>query len=769
MSKIQDINLKEAFKLAVANHGQNKIKEAQILYNKILEVNPNHSPALNNLGVIFKNLGEIEKAKDCYKKAIEVDPNDADTNYNLGVIFQELGEYQKAKGCYEKVIEIKPDYINALNNLSVIFKNMREYQKAKDCLKRITQLNPKNTKAHNNLGIIFSELGEYQKAKSCYEKILEINPNLAYPYNNIGVIYSNLGDLENAISFYEKAIKIDTNLADPHNNLGAIHADLGDLEKAISCYKRAIELNSEYDEAIFNLASIFRIINFSYFPKKQIKSYKELFMILFRNNSIKHSDVACDMRLFFFSELDDGQLQQLFVLKSLLLTNKFIQNFLKEELLHLMLQKSLISLEFIEKLLTKIRHEVLFTLNGANKDILNEHFNFIISLAEQSWLNEYVYVQSEKEINLVNKLKQKIENDEKINELEIAILGCYIPLNSSRIITIKLLNHKSSNILFNDLIDVQIKDPLREIEITKSIKSLDIIEDTTSNKVREQYEEHPYPRWRHTSKYISSQFSLIINKGLRPNKIDCNDKFNNPNVLIAGCGTGSHPISATRYENADILAVDLSLTSLAYAKRKTEELNIKNIEYLQADILQLNKLDKKFDIIESSGVLHHMRDPIEGLKVLLNILEPHGFLKLGLYSEIARRDVVKARELIKKKKYNNPSKDIKICRQDIINQKEDPLLKKLTSGSEFYSMSTVRDLLFHVQEHRFTIPQISKILKDFDLEFLGFNMINPKIKIEYSKLFPYDKNNISLDNWHQFEINNPDIFAGMYQFWVRKI
>ena len=89
--------------------------------------------------------------------------------------------------------------------------------------------------------------------------------------------------------------------------------------------------------------------------------------------------------------------------------------------------------------------------------------------------------------------------------------------------------------------------------------------------------------------------------------------------------------------------------------------------------------------------------------------------------------------------------------------------------NDFYSTSSVRDLLFHVQEHRFTIPQISKILKDLNLEFLGFFFLNPPIKKKFSKLFPKDKNNISLDNWHQFEIDNPDTFINMYQFWVRKI
>ena len=118
-------------------------------------------------------------------------------------------------------------------------------------------------------------------------------------------------------------------------------------------------------------------------------------------------------------------------------------------------------------------------------------------------------------------------------------------------------------------------------------------------------------------------------------------------------------LSAERYLNANILGVDLSLVSLAYAKRKTEELGFKNIEFLHADILQLKNLNRKFDVIECVGTLHHMKDPLKGLKVLLDLLEPHGFLKLGLYSEISRQHIVKAREFIKKKKFKNTIEDIR--------------------------------------------------------------------------------------------------------------
>ena len=321
--------------------------------------------------------------------------------------------------------------------------------------------------------------------------------------------------------------------------------------------------------------------------------------------------------------------------------------------------------------------------------------------------------------------------------------------------------------MFNDLIAIHIKEPLDEIKLANSIKSFDKIIDSVSKKVREQYEEHPYPRWRYTNKYSHANFLFQLNEEIKPNQIEHSNKFVNPNVLIAGCGTGQHIASAERYLNANILGIDLSLKSLAYAKRKTLELDFKNIEFLHADILQLKNLNKKFDVIECVGTLHHMKDPIKGLKILLDLLKPNGFLKLGLYSEIARRNVVKAREFIKRKKIKKTTEDIRNFRESINNEKEDPSLLRIFNIKDFYSTSMARDLMFHVQEHRFTLPEISKILTDLNLEFLGF--INPSIKNKFSKLFHKDKKYISLDNWDKFERNNQDTFSNMYQFWIRKL
>ncbi len=71
-----------------------------------------------------------------------------------------------------------------------------------------------------------------------------------------------------------------------------------------------------------------------------------------------------------------------------------------------------------------------------------------------------------------------------------------------------------------------------------------------------------------------------------------------------------------------------------------------NIEYSQADILKLGDIERSFDIVESIGVLHHLADPFAGWRTLLTRLRPGGFMRLGFYSEIARRNVVKGRAFI---------------------------------------------------------------------------------------------------------------------------
>ena len=189
----QNLKIEETFKLAIKNHINNNFKEAQKFYHQVLKIDPNHINTLNNLGGLFKQLGETKKAKGCYEKTIKINPNFADGHNNLGITYRELGNNQKAISCYEKTIEINPNHIHS----------------------------------YNNLGIVFEELGEYKKAISCYEKAIEISPNNINSYWNAHILAS---DMDEALSRLKKICKIDNKHTNAKIMISALEGYKGNFD-----------------------------------------------------------------------------------------------------------------------------------------------------------------------------------------------------------------------------------------------------------------------------------------------------------------------------------------------------------------------------------------------------------------------------------------------------------------------------------------------------------------------------------------------------------
>ena len=93
----------------------------------------------------------------------------------------------------------------------------------------------------------------------------------------------------------------------------------------------------------------------------------------------------------------------------------------------------------------------------------------------------------------------------------------------------------------------------------------------------------------------------------------------------------------------------------------------------------------------------------------------------------------------------------------------------ICNSPDFFSLSECRDLLFHVQEHRFTIPQIEEALEALKLRFLGFELRDQAALRKFRKSYPGKHALTSLPVWHKFELENPDTFRAMYQFYCKKM
>ena len=419
----------------------------------------------------------------------------------------------------------------------------------------------------------------------------------------------------------------------------------------------------------------------------------------------------------------------------------------------------------LERLLTSLRSSLLDAAE-AGTPLGQAELAFVCALAKQCFINEYVFATKPDEDAQVERLKAAIVSGATIAPLALAAIAMYLPLHALPDAA-SLLDRRWPPAL-DDLLTLQVREPAQERALRAAIPRLTPIDDDVSQRVRQQYEENPYPRWVHAAtakvvitieEHMHRQFPSASFRALGKN--------GETDILVAGCGTGRHPIEvALTYKNARVLAVDLSLSSLCYASRKTPPEIADRIEYAQADILKLGSIGRTFDLIDVSGVLHHMADPLGAWRMLLTLLRPNGFMHLGLYSEFGRRDVVAARTYIAEHGYRPTAADIRRCRQDLLNSPLDGIAK---AAGDFFTTSECRDLLFHVQESRLTIPAIKAFIAGHGLRFIGFEF-DPATLQRYRALFEQAGWSMGdLDRWHAVESEYPDTFAAMYNLWVQKI
>lgn len=778
------------------------------------------------LGISFQKSGEFDKAKSTYQLILDWDSSHPHANHNMGIIESYHGDLSKAKVLFENAIRsnpiIKQFWLSLIDLLvkmqriddankfieSNIFGLQNEHiQELRNYLiekTKIAKLQNQNSQALNEelkkLGRLFNDgqiskalkktlvaceiyknssrlmnlsgacyasLNDHNNAIKRYQEAIRINPNMSEAYNNLGNAFKALGNFDDAIKNYEKAITIKPELGYAYFNLGNSYAELSDLNKAVDYFVSAFNINpddnSMYAIMCFALKNI--VLNGNWeFSESITKIFPILITILRGNTSVPPKDIA---------------LLAISLVKKIPSVITLIQNFRDDKFntndgikilseiplfIELLRAFPIPDLE-IEEILIRFRQEIL-----SNPQILNNSpviLDFVYSLTFQCFANEYAYPETPTETKLVLILEDNIKNELKLgntpSSYKVLCLASYRHLG----------HYDWSNLLefehcFCALKKTMLDDYLTEKRISKSIPKFGSIKNSVSNSVKAQYEESPYPRWINPGLNFEplsvSQFVSKLKLNVKTQNLEGIDA---PAILIAGCGTGKHSIgTARRFKNSKVTAIDLSKTSLSYAIRKSKEIEVNNIKYLQGDILDLKKLDTQFNLIESVGVLHHMEDPFLGWEMLSNLLNDGGLIKIGLYSELARKFITKTRQEISIESIEPTIKNIRRYREAIKNSKE-PHHKKLFYAPDFYNLSSFRDLVFHIQEQCFTIPTINSYLDQLGLVFCGFE--NKHLVASFEKYFGSSEYNFNLDKWHHFEQKHPYVFSSMYQFWCQKV
>jgi tetratricopeptide (TPR) repeat protein/2-polyprenyl-3-methyl-5-hydroxy-6-metoxy-1,4-benzoquinol methylase len=783
-----------------------QIDGALVAIKKSVELKQDNAAGYNNLSLVLKLLNRLEEAEVACRTAIALRPDFAEPHNNLGNILRSLGRLGEAEQHFRQAIVLNPRYSNALVNLGNILRGFRRLNDSVDCYRKAISFSPNVAETYSNLGASLYELGQLIEAENCCRHALRLDPNLAAAHSNLGDVLREFGQLEDAVTSYRNAVRLDPSLPEPFNNLGNAFRRLGKFEEAEHSYTEAIRLNPTLSEAYCNLAWLHLdtgakgkafAASYSAYKLKQSDDVKRLLIrclsvVRFNQFHPEVVDLAIQAlenawsrptQLVLFSQdllLQEPRFRKLIdrglgpshfddlleFLNLLMIEPRF------KRLLELTLTSAPLSSFQFERLLTKLRCQMLMNAVGSelSKQSETHVLDFMSVMAQQCYINEYVYARSDVEAKIVLRIQQQIserlKRSETVPEDLILLVACYEPLSMVPSYEYLLASPCSASV--KSVLEQQISEPQIELALRAGIPRLTSIEDDVSLAVQSQYEENPYPRWVRLPKVwetkpinqrIQDLFPHANFTPMAPNLL--------PEILIAGCGTGQQPIEvATLIKDCKVLAVDLSMASLAYAKRKALESCVNNITFAQADILRLGELQCKFDVIESGGVLHHMRDPFAAWDVLLNLLKPKGLMKIGLYSEIARQHVVKLREIIVAEGIASSRGAIAAFRQTLADALKLENFGWISTSNDFYNASGCRDLLFHVNEHRMRLDVIEEYLRTRGLTFLGFE-IDQSVITSYQEHFQNDKAAVNLRQWDKFEHENPDTFKGMYQFWVQ--
>ncbi|MEW6769462.1 MAG: methyltransferase domain-containing protein [Pseudomonadota bacterium] len=648
--------------------------------------------------------------------------------------------------------------------------------------------------------VFHHQSGRTREAEAGYRDVLARNPRHPGALCYLGLLAHKSGHSDDGIELLKKAITADKRNPDLHYNLARMFADVGRDGEAVEENRKAIALKPDYIDAHGNLGALLLLRGqpgeslaavVRGLKVEETRSLKSTFAMAVQSLDPADAEISDDLLRHLTRAIMDPWARPRDLAgfaTALLMRDPIIARaiarvsdatverpgdiFSADEeaaisgngLLTAVLTAAPVTFAPIERLLTVLRRTLM---NEADSIEADKWLTLASAIAQQCFINDYVFDGTEREGHQVSALfdnvVKSLERDEPVAPLKITLLASYVPLNSVEGAD-KLMSRELPEPV-RAIIQQQIANPKSEKSIRREIENLTPVRDAVSEKVRAQYEENPYPRW---SKAAAANEPMPVDQyiGMRFPGGPYKNLGNGPlNLLVAGCGTGMHAIQrAQLFAKANVLAIDLSLSSLAYAIRKTREMGIKNIRYAQADILEF-KADKPFDIIDSSGVLHHLSNPLDGWRRLAALVRPGGLMHIGLYSSAARQAINAARASFAKEGRTFSPAGARRLRTEILNRSIDDPLCKVSQFSDFYSMSEFRDLLFHVQEHQFTIPQIAGILKDLGFTFLGFETL---VRNAYIKRFPDDPNAVSLGNWHVFETENPATFAAMYQFWIQK-
>jgi len=189
-------------------------------------------------------------------------------------------------------------------------------------------------------------------------------------------------------------------------------------------------------------------------------------------------------------------------------------------------------------------------------------------------------------------------------------------------------------------------------------------------------------------------------------------------ILVAGCGTSQAAKYALRQPAARVVGIDVSSTSLRHTKKLKRKYNLANLDIYQLPIEQVRELERSFDQIICTGVLHHLADPDAALGALRTVLKSDGAMHLMVYAPYGRTGIYMLQEYCRRLGIGTSDKEIEglVAVLKALPHGH-PLEHLLRETPDFRRMDALADALLHPRDRAYSVPQLFDFIERSDLNF----------------------------------------------------
>lgn len=199
-------------------------------------------------------------------------------------------------------------------------------------------------------------------------------------------------------------------------------------------------------------------------------------------------------------------------------------------------------------------------------------------------------------------------------------------------------------------------------------------------------------------------------------------------ILVAGCGSNQAAYYALRHPASQVVGVDVSRASLAHSEYLKDKHGLDNLTLVQMDLTRVADLGLEFDFITSTGVLHHLADPVAGLAALGSVLRPRGVASLMVYGTSLRLGVYLLQDVFRTLGMSRSTEDIALVRAVVRSLPTDHALKRYLGAADDLDFDAgIVDTFLHGRDRSYTVDEVYELAHDADLEFLTW--VDP---LEYS-------------------------------------